>query len=85
MVEKAGRRPLLLGGMGAMTVALVILTIALVLQAKFAWLSYISIATMVVFVIGFAIGLGMSASIISPLDYPIHNGTYVRISLYIKL
>ena len=57
-MEKAGRRPLLLGGMIAMVIALIAMTIALVLQKSVAWLSYISIVTMVVFVIGFAIGLG---------------------------
>ena len=59
LVEKAGRRPLLLGGMVAMVIALIAMTVALVLQSKVEWLSYISIVTMVVFVVGFAIGLGM--------------------------
>ena len=58
LVEKAGRRPLLLGGMAAMIISLALMTIALVLQAKYAWLSYVSIGAMVLFVFGFAMGLG---------------------------
>ncbi|XP_067947458.1 solute carrier family 2, facilitated glucose transporter member 3-like [Watersipora subatra] len=58
LVEKAGRRPLLLGGMIAMVIALVAMTLALAFQDKASWLAYVSILTMVVFVIGFAIGLG---------------------------
>lgn len=66
LVEKAGRRILLLGGMLAMIIALIAMTVALVLQDyavnwdnnASVFLPYISIATMVVFVVGFAIGLG---------------------------
>jgi len=62
LVEKAGRRPLLIGGMGVMVVALIVMTICLTLQEKVLWLSYISIVCTVIFVIGFAIGLGKSRS-----------------------
>jgi len=62
LVEKAGRRILLLVGMLVMVIALVIMTVALVLQSSVSWLSYISIVTMVAFVIGFAVGLGECVS-----------------------
>ena len=58
LVDRNGRRPLLLIGMAAMVVALIIMTVALVLQSTYSWFSYISIATTVIFVVGFAVGLG---------------------------
>ena len=41
-----------------MVIALIAMTIFLVLQGKVTWLSYLTIIAMVVFVVGFAIGLG---------------------------
>ena len=41
-----------------MVIALIAMTIFLVLQDKVTWLSYLTIIAMVVFVVGFAIGLG---------------------------
>ncbi|CAD5118269.1 DgyrCDS6987 [Dimorphilus gyrociliatus] len=58
LVEKAGRRVLLLGGMGAMVVSALTLMISINLQEKVTWLSYIAIISVLFFVVGFAIGLG---------------------------
>jgi len=58
LMEKCGRRILLLGGMGLMVTAAVGLTVALNLQATFTWLSYLSVICTILFVVGFAIGLG---------------------------
>ena len=58
LVERSGRRPLLLGGMTGMAVSAVVITVALVLQSTVPWMAYISIVCMITFVIGFAIGLG---------------------------
>ena len=58
-MEKFGRRVMLLGGMVMMLVAQVVLTIALALQDKAQWLSYVSIICTMIFVVGFSIGLGI--------------------------
>lgn len=58
LVEKAGRRVLLLGGMSAMVMAAIMLLISIKLQENVQWLSYIAIISVFAFVIGFAIGLG---------------------------
>ncbi len=62
-MEKSGRRPLLLGGMFCMGIAAAVITVALNLQAQIHWMAYISIICIIVFVIGFAIGLGMYQSL----------------------
>jgi sugar porter (SP) family MFS transporter len=58
LMEKSGRRPLLLVGMMMMAAASVVITVALNLQGQVHWMSYISILCIIAFVIGFAIGLG---------------------------
>ncbi|XP_074655547.1 solute carrier family 2, facilitated glucose transporter member 1-like [Tubulanus polymorphus] len=58
LVEKLGRRMLLIGPMIMMAISLVILIISINLQAQATWLSYLSIVCILVYVIGFAVGLG---------------------------
>uniref|UniRef100_A0A3Q0S6J5 Solute carrier family 2, facilitated glucose transporter member 5 n=1 Tax=Amphilophus citrinellus TaxID=61819 RepID=A0A3Q0S6J5_AMPCI len=56
IVEAAGRRLLLLCGFGICCGACVLLTVALTLQATVAWMPYVSIACVIIYVIGHAIG-----------------------------
>ena len=58
LMEKAGRRPLLLGGMLLMIISAVTITVALILEDSVSWMSYVSIVCIIATVIGFAIGLG---------------------------
>ncbi|XP_013420984.1 solute carrier family 2, facilitated glucose transporter member 1 isoform X3 [Lingula anatina] len=58
LMEKSGRRILLLGGMILMLTSAVIITIALNLKDILPWMAYICVICMLLFVIGFAIGLG---------------------------
>jgi len=58
LMEKSGRRPLLLVGMVIMVLSASLITMALILQDQIEWMAYISIVCMITFVIGFAIGLG---------------------------
>jgi hypothetical protein len=57
-MESSGRRPLLLGGLIGMQIAMIVMTVALNLQATVPWMAYISIVCMLAYVISFAIGLG---------------------------
>ncbi|KAK5863444.1 hypothetical protein PBY51_000473 [Eleginops maclovinus] len=56
IVEKAGRRLLLLCGFGICCGACVLLTVALNFQESVTWMSYVSIACVIIYVIGHAIG-----------------------------
>ncbi|CAN9516211.1 unnamed protein product [Ophioblennius macclurei] len=56
IVEASGRRLLLLCGFGICCGACVLLTVALNLQANVAWMPYISIGCVIVYVMGHAIG-----------------------------
>lgn len=58
IMDKAGRRPLLLYPMIAMNFILVLITISLSLQDKLQWMSYISIICVLGYVVCFAVGLG---------------------------
>lgn len=58
LMEKSGRRPLLLGGMIVMVISAGLITVALILQSSVHWLAYVSIICIITFVIGFALGLG---------------------------
>ena len=57
-MEKAGRRPLLLGGMLVMVISAITITVALILESTVSWMSYVSIVCIIATVVGFAIGLG---------------------------
>ncbi|KAG8569091.1 hypothetical protein GDO81_014259 [Engystomops pustulosus] len=56
IVDSWGRRLLLLLGFGTCCTACVVLTIALVYQTSVSWLPYLSIACVIIYVIGHAIG-----------------------------
>ncbi|XP_075898627.1 solute carrier family 2, facilitated glucose transporter member 5 isoform X1 [Nelusetta ayraudi] len=56
IVEASGRRLLLLCGFGICCGACVLLTVALNFQESITWMSYISIACIIIYVIGHAIG-----------------------------
>ncbi|XP_074655074.1 solute carrier family 2, facilitated glucose transporter member 3-like isoform X3 [Tubulanus polymorphus] len=58
LMEKSGRRPLLLSGMVLMIMSASVIVLCLGLQHIATWLSYLTILCMILFVIGFAIGLG---------------------------
>ncbi|NWX25175.1 GTR5 protein, partial [Notiomystis cincta] len=56
IVESLGRRILLLAGFVLCTVSCAVLTLALNLQATISWMSYLSIACVILYIIGHAIG-----------------------------
>ena len=60
IMDKAGRRPLILYPMIIMDVILIVITTALNLQRNqgIHWMSYVSIVCVIGYVICFAIGLG---------------------------
>ncbi|KAK8763732.1 solute carrier family 2, facilitated glucose transporter member 1-like [Amblyomma americanum] len=58
VVERAGRRTLLLAGLAGMAVCTVVLTVTLAYKDGATWVSYISIAGLATFVITFAVGPG---------------------------
>ncbi|KAG8511488.1 Solute carrier family 2, facilitated glucose transporter member 2 [Galemys pyrenaicus] len=58
LVEKAGRRSLFLAGMSGMFVCAIFMSVGLVLLNKLAWMSYVSMAAIFLFVSFFEIGPG---------------------------
>lgn len=58
VMDKAGRRPLLLYPMIAMNFILILITISLNLQKNIAWMAIISVICVIAYVICFAVGLG---------------------------
>ncbi|XP_078498432.1 solute carrier family 2, facilitated glucose transporter member 5-like isoform X1 [Lissotriton helveticus] len=56
IVESLGRRILLLAGFGICILSSVVLTVALNLQATVSWMPYLSIACIIMYVVGHAIG-----------------------------
>ncbi|XP_008056486.2 solute carrier family 2, facilitated glucose transporter member 2 isoform X1 [Carlito syrichta] len=58
LVEKAGRRSLFLIGMSGMFVCAIFMSVGLVLLDKFAWMSYVSMIAIFLFVSFFEIGPG---------------------------
>ncbi|KAM6160537.1 solute carrier family 2, facilitated glucose transporter member 2 [Erethizon dorsatum] len=58
LVEKAGRRSLFLIGMGGMFFCAIFMSVGLVLLDKFAWMSYMSMTAIFLFVSFFEIGPG---------------------------
>uniref|UniRef100_A0A6I8SLI7 Solute carrier family 2, facilitated glucose transporter member 5 n=1 Tax=Xenopus tropicalis TaxID=8364 RepID=A0A6I8SLI7_XENTR len=56
IVDSWGRRVLLLSGFGTCCISCVVLTIALVYQTTVSWMPYLSIACIIIYVIGHAIG-----------------------------
>lgn len=80
-MERCGRRPLLLVGMALMAISMLLLTLALVFQEAVPWLSYISIVVTILYVIGFAVGLGNSPyslfGYISPVVFPLYQAPFL--------
>ncbi|KAK2191457.1 hypothetical protein NP493_53g18000 [Ridgeia piscesae] len=58
LMEKTGRRPLLLYGMFGMVISSVTITVAFNLQDRVPWMSYLSLVCVIGFIFGFSIGLG---------------------------
>ncbi|NXT85406.1 GTR2 protein, partial [Zapornia atra] len=58
LVEKTGRRSLFLAGLMGMLVSAVAMTVGLVLLSQFAWMSYVSMIAIFLFVIFFEVGPG---------------------------
>lgn len=58
LMEKSGRRLLHLIGLGGMFVFSILMTIAFVLQAQYDWLKYLSVVSMMLYIVFFAIGPG---------------------------
>jgi len=58
LIERAGRKTLMLIGLGGMMVDVILLTICLALKDAAPWLSYISIVLVILFVVMFATGPG---------------------------
>ncbi|XP_077418165.1 solute carrier family 2, facilitated glucose transporter member 2 [Vanacampus margaritifer] len=57
-VDRAGRRTLLLAGLGGMCICAVAMTVGLKFQSEYAWMSYVSMAAIFLFVAFFEIGPG---------------------------
>ncbi|XP_060102097.1 solute carrier family 2, facilitated glucose transporter member 9 [Heteronotia binoei] len=58
VIERLGRRPLLIGGFGLMILFFVILTVCMTLQDQASWLSYLSIFCILAIIASFCIGPG---------------------------
>lgn len=58
LMDRAGRRILLLYPMAVMIAVLAVITVALKLQSTFYWMNFVSIACIIGYVISFALGLG---------------------------
>ncbi|CAM4610745.1 solute carrier family 2, facilitated glucose transporter member 2 isoform X1 [Caretta caretta] len=58
LVEKTGRRSLFIAGLIGMLASAVAMTVGLVLLSTFAWMSYVSMVTVFLFVIFFEVGPG---------------------------
>nr|XP_021141523.1 solute carrier family 2, facilitated glucose transporter member 9 [Columba livia] len=58
VIERLGRRPLLIGGFGLMVVFFAVLTVSLTLQKTVQWLPYLSIFCILAIIASFCIGPG---------------------------
>ncbi|KAJ8270363.1 hypothetical protein GJAV_G00113580 [Gymnothorax javanicus] len=58
LVDRAGRRTLILAGLGGMCCCAVMMTVGLVFLSAFAWMSYVSMTAIFLFVCFFEIGPG---------------------------
>lgn len=57
-MDKTGRKVLLVAGFAMVTFWCAVMTVALALQDQVSWMSYLSIVSVIGFIIGFAIGPG---------------------------
>jgi SP family facilitated glucose transporter-like MFS transporter 1 len=58
LMEKSGRRLLHLAGLAGMFVFSILMTISFVLQSKYDWLKYLSIVSIMLYIVFFALGPG---------------------------
>ncbi|CAI5783525.1 solute carrier family 2, facilitated glucose transporter member 9 isoform X1 [Podarcis lilfordi] len=58
VIERLGRRPLLIGGFGLMVLFFVVLTVCMTLQDQAVWLRYLSIVCILAIIASFCIGPG---------------------------
>ncbi len=70
-VDHAGRRPLLLGGLGVMVVSLAVLSFGLMQPQAGPWLSYLAAGSLAIFVAAFAVSLGPMPYVIMSEIFPI--------------
>jgi sugar porter (SP) family MFS transporter len=66
VVERVGRRKLLLFPFAIMAVAMALLTVSLNLQASFSWMKWLSLVFIFLYIINFAIGPGPIPFVIVP-------------------
>ncbi len=71
VVDRAGRRPLLLGGLAVMAVALAVLSFSLMQAQAGPWLSYVAAGALAVFVAAFAVSLGPIPYVIMSEIFPL--------------
>ncbi|XP_062492360.1 solute carrier family 2, facilitated glucose transporter member 9 isoform X4 [Pezoporus occidentalis] len=66
VIERLGRRPLLIGGFGLMVVFFAVLTVSLTLQKTVYWLPYLSIFCILAIIASFCIGPGWFTDLLLP-------------------
>ncbi len=70
VVDRAGRRPLLLGGLAVMVVSLAVLSFGLMQPHAGPWLSYVAAGSLAMFVAAFAVSLGPIPYVIMSEIFP---------------
>ena len=71
VVDRAGRRPLLLGGLAVMVVSLAVLSFSLMQSNAGPWLGYVAAGSLAVFVAAFAVSLGPIPYVIMSEIFPL--------------
>jgi len=71
LIDRVGRRPLLLGGMVPMTASLLVLAAALALDPAASWAQQVAIVCLGVFVVGFAVSLGPLPYVVMAEIFPL--------------
>ncbi|XP_060546785.1 solute carrier family 2, facilitated glucose transporter member 9 [Pantherophis guttatus] len=70
VIERVGRRPLLIGGFGLMVCFFIILTMCMSLQDQAVWLRYLSIVCILAIIVSFCIGPGGIPFILTAEFFP---------------
>lgn len=70
-IDRAGRRPLILGGLAAMVVSLAVLSLVLTFSASAPWVSFVAAGSLAVFVAAFAVSLGPIPYVIMSEIFPL--------------